>query len=163
MDVTPSSRRSFLAILLAAAPALAVRPAHAWSPPSVLNGSGAFTATWTVLEHVTDGTDPSTSVIAPPHFSSEIRKLTGQDIALSGFIQPISSGFGKPKTYLLSRSPFHCPYCYTQGRGSLAVVTIDGHVPSAPDRKVVVRGKLALQETDPSDFYFQLNDAKLMT
>ena len=110
---------------------------------------------------MTDGTDPSTAVIAPPNFSAEIKKLAGTEVTLTGYVQPVSSGFGMQKDYLLSLNSFHCPYCYASGRGTLALATIEGHVPASAKR-VTVRGTLALQDKDPADFYFQLKNAKVV-
>jgi uncharacterized protein len=161
MDI---QRRRVLTAVAAAVPALAVVPraARAWTTASAEDvGLIPATGTWAVLEHVTDGTDASTSVIAPPKFTPEIRKLAGTEVTLTGYLQPAVGGFGKKQDYLLSRNTFHCPYCYPFGRGSLALTTIDGHAPAA-GKKVTVKGTLALQETDPSDFYFQLKNARIV-
>lgn len=156
-------RRQVLAAVATAIPAMAIAPkaAHAWTVvPAQDVGIASATGTWVVLEHVTDGTDPSTAVIAPPKFTQEIRKLAGTEVALTGYLQPVTGGFGKKQDYLLSLNTFHCPYCYPSGRGTLALATIEGHVPQS-GKKVTVKGTLALQETDPSDFYFQLKNAKI--
>ncbi len=160
-----TTRRNFLTTLAAAVPAMAVAPAsaRAWTSASAQDvGLVPASGVWATLEHVTDGTDPSTAIIAPPHFTAAIKQLAGTEITLTGYLQPASTGFGAQKDYLLSRNTFHCPYCYAFGRGSLALATIEGHVPPASDRKVTVRGTLALQDRDPSDFYFQLKNAKLV-
>jgi len=159
-----SQRRRFLTAAAAAIPALAVAPqmAHAWtavSGPDV--GLIPASGTWAVLAQVTDGTDPSTTVIAPGNFTADIRKLADKEVTLTGYVQPVSSGFGKKQDYLLSRQSFHCPYCYQFGRGSLVLASIEGHA-GATNKKVTVKGTLALQEKDPSDFYFQLKDAKIV-
>ncbi len=158
-----NQRRRFLTVAAAALPALAVAPkmAHAWTqaaPEDV--GLVPASGTWAILEHVTDGTDPSTTVIAPANFTADIRKLAGTQVTLTGYLQPVSGGFGKKQDYVLSRQNFHCPYCYQFGRGSLALATLEGH-PGSTTKKVTVKGTLVLQEKDPSDFYFQLKDAKL--
>jgi len=158
-------RRHVLAVIAAAVPVLAIAPtkaAQAWTGVSGENvGLIPATGTWAILEHVTDGTDPSTTVIAPPKFTPEIRKLADTEVTLVGYLQPMAGGFGQKHNYLLSRNTFHCPYCYPFGRGSLALATIEGHVPPAT-KKVTVKGTLALQESDPSDFYFQLKNAKVV-
>jgi hypothetical protein len=117
------------------------------------------TNTWTILQCVTDGTNPSTSIAAPPKFTPEIRKLAGTKVALTGFLQPATDGFGAKSGYLLTRGAFHCLNCYPLGRGSLAMAMIAGHPPLG--QKVTVRGTLTLQESDPSSFYFRLLDAEL--
>ena len=164
MDV---SRRRVLTAAAAALPALAVAPkAHAWqavkSPDVKGDPLAPATGTWAVLEHVTDGTDPSTATVADPHFTPAIRKLAGAEVTLTGYLQPVGSGFGKTQDYLLSRQTFHCPWCYALGRGSLALASLDGHAAPDPAKPVTVRGTLALQEKDPADFYFQLKNAKLV-
>ena len=158
-------RRRVLTAVAAAIPALAIAPAKAAealrATPGTNSGPVPATGTWAVLEHVTDGTDPSTTVSAPPHMTPAIRQLAGTEVTLTGYLQPVAGGFGKAQDYLLSRNTFHCPYCYQSGRGSLALATIAGHVPAATG-KLTVKGTLALQETDPSDFYFQLKNARIV-
>lgn len=158
-----TERRRFLTAAATAVPALTIAPnlAHAWTSVSGADvGLLPPTGTWAVLAHVTDGTDPSTAISAMPKMTPEIRKLAGQEVTLTGYVQPIAGGFGQKQDYLLSREVFHCPFCYQFGRGSLALASIEGHVP-AKTQKVIIKGTLALQETDPSDFYFQLKNAKL--
>jgi hypothetical protein len=162
--MTATSRRSFLATLAAAVPALAVAsPVRAWTGvPAQDVGMGPATGVWAALEHVTDGTDPSTAIIAPPHFTADIKKMAGTEVTLTGYLQPVSSGFGAQKDYVLSRTAFHCPYCYTSGRGSLALATIAAHASADAGKKVTVRGTLALQDKDPGDFYYQLKNARIV-
>jgi len=158
-----NDRRRFLTAAAVALPAMAVAPnlAHAWNAVSGSDvGLVPPSGTWAVLNHVTDGTDPSTTVIAPPNFTSDIRQLAGKTVTLTGYLQPVSGGFGKKQEYLLSRDTFHCPYCYQAGRGSLVLASLEGHA-GATTKKVAVKGTLVLQEKDPSDFYFQLKDAKI--
>ena len=160
MDI---QRRRFLATAATAVPALAVAPsvAHAWTAVSAADvGILPPTGAWATLDHVTDGTDPSTTIIAPGNFTADIKKLEGKEVTLVGYLQPVSSGFGKKQDYLLSRNTFHCPYCYQSGRGSLVLANMDGHAATGV-KKVTVKGTLVLQEKDPSDFYFQLKDAKV--
>jgi hypothetical protein len=165
--MTDANRRSFLATLAAALPALAIAPraAHALTQPSAADTGAAPlmvppTGLWATLDHVTDGTDPSTAIIAPPRFTADIKAMEGKEITLTGYLQPVSIGFGKSRDYLLSRATFHCAFCYASGRGSLALATIDGHAPPG-NGKVTVRGTLSLQDKDPSDFYFQLRKARI--
>ena len=157
------TRRSVLAAIAAAVPALAAsKGAKALTPISAQDAKfPAATGAWQTLEHVTDGTDPSTALADPPtpKFTPEIQALAGKQIELTGYLTPLSGGFGKKQEYLLSRENFHCPYCYIFGRGSLALTDLSGHVPASG--KVTVKATLALQSADPSDFYFQLKNAKI--
>jgi len=165
MAQSETTRRSFLTVLAAIIPALAVAPsaARAWTPVTAEDvGLIPATGVWGIFAHVTDGTDPSTAVIAPPKFTTDMRKLAGTEVTLTGYVQPVASGFGAPKDYLLSRSTFHCPYCYAFGRGSLVLASVGEHVSTLSTKKVTVRGTLALQEKDPADFYFQLKNAKIV-
>lgn len=159
------TRRSVLAAIAASVPVLATsRAAKALTQISATDSKFPIvaTGTWKVLEHATDGTDPSTALSdpPPPKFTPEIAALSGKDVELAGYLTPLSGGFGKKPEYLLSRETFHCPYCYTFGRGSLALALFDGHVPPTGG-KVTVKGTLALQSADPSDFYFQLKNARI--
>lgn len=160
-------RRRVLSFLATAIPALAVsNKSHALSEATGAD-RGAKAAlkpasgTWAILEHVTDGTDPRVSVVAAPQFTPDIRQLAGSEVTLTGYLQAVGGSFGSTPEYLLSRDKFHCPYCYAYGRGSLVLASIDGH-PHPSDKPVTIKGTLALQETDPSDFYFQLKNAKIV-
>jgi hypothetical protein len=157
------TRRSVLAALAAAVPAIALsKPAKAWTASTENSHFPVATGLWKTLEHATDGTDPSTALAEPPapRFTPDIKALAGKDVELTGYLTQLAGGFGKKPEYLLSRETFHCPYCYAFGRGSLALAVFDGHVPPASG-KVTVKGTLALQGSDPSDFYFQLKNAKV--
>lgn len=158
------TRRSVLSAIAASVPVLAAaKTAKAWTQISAADAKFPMpTGLWATLEHVTDGTDPSTALGSPPpgKFTPEIQALAGKEIELAGYLTPLSAGFGKKPEYLLSRESFHCPYCYAFGRGSLALAMIDGHVPSI-STKIKIKGTLALQTSDPSDFYFQLKNAKI--
>ena len=158
------TRRSVLAAL-AAVPAVAMtKSASAWTALSAADAKfPSASGLWKVLEHVTDGTDPSTALPSPPapKFTPEIEALAGKEVELPGYLTPLSGGFGKKQDYVLSRESFHCPYCYAFGRGSLALVSFDGgHVPPTGG-KITVKATLALQGSDPSDFYFQLKNARI--
>lgn len=155
-------RRQFLAGLAALFPALVASKAEALTEtPAVGRGIVAADGDWAVLERVTEGTDPSTAIAAPPNFIPEIRAKAGKVVVLRGYLQPVAGGFGGKKDYVLSRASFHCPYCYPFGRGSLALISLLGHT-KATDKPVTVQGTLTLQESDPSDFYFQIKDATLV-
>ena len=160
MDI--QRRRILTAAAALPALALATKGVHAGTAVSSEDvGVVPAAGSWAILEHVTDGTDPSTTVIAAPKFTPEMRKLVGKEVTLTGYLQPVAGGFGKSQTYLFSRNIFHCPYCYPLGRGSLALASFDGHVPST-GKRVTIKGILALQEKDPSDFYFQLKNSKIV-
>ncbi len=160
------TRRSMLAAMATALPAVTLsKAAHAWTGVSAADSNAKLptpTGLWQTLEHVTDGTDPSTALAEPPapRFTPEIQALNGKEVTLTGNLTPVGAGFGKKQEYILSRENFHCPYCYAFGRGSLALATFNGHVPAATG-KVTVKGTLALQGSDPTDFYFQLKNAKI--
>jgi len=158
------TRRNILAAIATSVPAIAMtKAAKAWTQVSTADAKFPIpTGLWQTLEQVTAGTDPSTALGNPPpaKFGPEITALAGKEIELAGFLTPLPAGFGKKPEYILSREPFHCPYCYTFGRGSLALALFDGHVPAAGG-KVKIKGTLALQTSDPSDFYFQLKNARI--
>lgn len=114
---------------------------------------------WTTLGHATDGTDPSTAFGDLPRFTPEIKALESKPLTLTGYVQSLGGGFGKQE-YLLSSAPFHCPFCYGGGRASLVRVLTKSHLPET-DGVVTLTGTLALQGTDPEEFYFTLKNAKI--
>jgi len=159
----PLTRRNVLAAIAAAIPAVATTKANALTNVTAADAHyPVATGFWQTLEHVTDGSNPSTALSfpPPPNFTPAIKALSGKEIELTGYLTPLAGGFGKKPEYLLSRENFHCPYCYTFGRGSLALAYMEGHVPPSTGR-VTVRGMLALQTSDPSDFYFQIKTARI--
>lgn len=163
-----TTRRNFMTLLAAAVPAaLVAGKARALTTleASDVPGVSAFTPTgglWETLVRATDGTDPSTAITTElPRFTPEIRALAGKPIVLEGYLQPICTGFGKAE-YVIGRLPFHCPFCYSQGRASLALVRAAKPLPeTATAGRVKITGKLVLQETVPDDYYYQIEDATL--
>jgi hypothetical protein len=118
---------------------------------------------WDTLQRATDGTDPSTAITTElPRFTPAIRKLAGQPVEISGYLQPVGTGFGKAE-YILGRMSYHCSFCYSPGRASLALVRATKPLANhAPTKMVTVRGTLVLQETMPDDFYYQIENAVLV-
>jgi len=156
-------RRHFLATASAVAALAAVsQPAHAWKRVSAEDvGLMPASGTWAILEHVTDGTDPSAAITAPANFTPEIRTLAGTDVVLTGYLQNLADGPGDDRIYLLTRETYHCRYCYPFGRGSLVLAAIEGSVPDTA-RKITVKGRLTLHEADASLLYFLLNNATIV-
>jgi uncharacterized protein len=155
------TRRSVLAAIAAALPLAATAKAQALTKVSSADAHyPTATGVWATLEHATDGTNPSTALSLPPNFTPAIKALAGKEIELTGYLTPLAGGFGKKPEYLLSRESFHCPYCYAFGRASLALAYMEGHI-LPTSGKVSVRGTLALQSNDPTDFYFQIKNARV--
>ena len=151
------NRRGFLTLVLAGfAAAFSSGGARAMTI-SAAKDSGLIIpgGLWETLAEATRGTDPSTAITALPVISPAIRALAGQEILIEGYLQPISKGFARSE-YVLSRMPYHCTFCYSGGRASLMLVQTTSHLLYKPDAPVRLRGRLALQEQDPEDYYFQL-------
>ena len=162
-----TTRRTFLSYLGLSMPLalVAARPAKAIEMVTAAKDAGIKTSPvagglWETLTHVTDGTDPSTAVVEAPRFTPDIRALAGKTVELQGYLQSIGGGFGGTQTYVLSQAPYHCPYCYTQGRGSLALVEVRKHI-DATDKMVTVKGVMTLQDADPADYYLQIKEAEI--
>jgi len=163
-----ASRRSFMGLFAFAPLAFVASKASAFELVDASKIPGGYNqkpagGLWTTLVHATDGTDPSTSITTElPRFTPEIRKLAGQTVELEGYLQPVGAGFGKAE-YIIGQMPYHCTFCYPKGRAALALVQAEkplaAHIPT---EKVKVRGTLALQETIPDDFYYQIKDAVLV-
>ncbi|MDP9128385.1 MAG: hypothetical protein M3N08_09030 [Pseudomonadota bacterium] len=159
------TRRTLLAAAAAAVPVLATsKVARALTQISAVDAKyPQISGVWEILQHATDGSNPSTAIESPPpaQFTPGIRALEGKEIELEGYLTPVAGGFGKKPEYILSRGSFHCPYCYPLGRASLAMAVFEGHVPQTQAR-VRVKGELALQDKDPGDFYFQVRNARII-
>jgi hypothetical protein len=155
------TRRSVLTAIAAALPFVAAGKAKAITQVSAQDAHYPLASGfWTTLEHATDGSNPSTALSMPPNFTPAIKALAGKEIELTGYLTPLAGGFGRKPEYLLSRESFHCPYCYAFGRASLALAYMEGHI-LPTSGKVSVKGTLALQSADPTDFYFQIKNARV--
>ncbi len=158
------SRRGFLGLMTAAGAMVAAGQAKAMSEGEISKTSVGLppaSGAWKILEHATDGTDPSLSIATElPRLTPEIRKLAGTRVTLKGYVQALNAGFGGSE-YLLSRLPMHCNFCYSGGRASLALVKAPKALELASGKPVTLEGVLALQETDPADYYFILTDVSV--
>lgn len=153
--------------LLAAAPLLlAAGKAHAFKTLSDVDvPAGAYVqpagGLWETLQHVTDGTNPSTAIATElPRVTPAIRALDNTTVEIAGYLLPLGTGFGRAD-YVLSQYPFHCGFCYSGGRGTLMLVRAAKPLPET-SRMVTLAGRFRLQETVPDDYYFQLLDAAVV-
>jgi hypothetical protein len=163
-----TSRRSFMGLFATAPLAFVAGKAGAFELADASKLSNGYNTQpagglWTTLIRATDGTDPSTAITTElPRFTPEIRKLANTAIELEGYLQPVGAGFGKAE-YIISQTPYHCTFCYPQGRAALALVQTTKPLPQiATTKKIKVRGTLVLQETVPDDFYYQIQNATLV-
>jgi hypothetical protein len=157
LEVEVATRRQVLTALAGTIPVLAASAvANAWTQVSFADvGLLPPTGVWAALSTVTNGTDPSTALVAAPNPTPEIRALVGREVTLSGFLNDVPGGL------LLSREPFHCPSCYPFGRGSLALAAIETSRPPIGER-VRLTGLLELLAPEPSFVHFRIAQARLV-
>ncbi|MFY0599685.1 MAG: hypothetical protein JXR03_08430 [Cyclobacteriaceae bacterium] len=97
-----------------------------------------------------------------PKFSEDIRKLEGEEIELSGYIIPFEGMF-KPAEIIISSLPIaSCFFCGGAGPESVAQVHLNEDVKYTA-KKIKVRGKLSLNDSDMDELMYILKEATLIT
>lgn len=93
-------------------------------------------------------------------FHEHLRRLDGQRVVLTGFMQPLGDGL-EQSAVLLLEFPVGCWYCELPEPNGLILVTALPAKPIKMDRELVrVEGRLKLNQTDPEDYLFTIADAK---
>lgn len=97
-----------------------------------------------------------------PKFGPEIKALEGKEIELSGYIIPFEGMF-KPDHLIISSVPVaSCFFCGGAGPESVAEIYLNEPVKYTA-KKVTIRGKLALNDSDVDQLMYILKDAKMET
>lgn len=97
-----------------------------------------------------------------PNFDMEIRSYHGKEIYLTGYVIQHEVGIGE--MILLSSKPFaQCFFCGGAGPETIAEVYLKGGRKNFPQDKILtVKGKLYLNENDPSHLFFWLKEAVIV-
>ena len=97
-----------------------------------------FTALWRDLADVRVA-----GVASEPEFSAKVKALDGAQVALRGFMVPLTEG-GPQRRFILAVNPVGCPACERPGPASMLHVHV--RTPAAETRDaVVVAGTLRLK------------------
>jgi hypothetical protein len=95
-------------------------------------------------------------------FGEELLAHKGKEIVITGYVVPHDTG--AKDVLILSAKPFaQCFFCGGAGPETIAEVYLKGGYKAFPqDKLLTVRGKLYLNDTDPTHMYFWVKDAVLV-
>ncbi|HEX2545655.1 MAG TPA: DUF3299 domain-containing protein [Ramlibacter sp.] len=96
-----------------------------------------------------------------PDFPAGLKPLNGKLVKVQGYILPLEAGQAHRRFLLSAWSP-SCPFCLTAGPEVMVEVKARTPVRHSLD-PVVVQGRLALLNDDPSGMFFRLEDAEPAT
>jgi hypothetical protein len=96
-----------------------------------------------------------------PTFPKYLQELDGKTVTLNGFMQPLRDD-PELAVFLLIEYPVGCWYCETPEAAGMLYVELPAGRSVAFTRGLIrVTGRLALNATDPEDFFFSLRDARV--
>jgi hypothetical protein len=96
-----------------------------------------------------------------PTFPKYLQELDGKQITLSGFMQPLGEDLDVA-SFMLIEYPVGCWYCeMPEMTGIVSVKLPPGKTTTFTRGLVKVAGKLALNGTDPENFLYTINGAKV--
>lgn len=127
-----------------------------------LTYSGFPSTVWPVLYAVDyeKGNDQF-GEFAKPVFNQKIKGLSGKKIALPGYMVPFESGLSAQE-FMLSSLPLNaCFFCGVGGPETVVQVRLTRPVKYS-DKPVEVRGILRLNEDDPDNMMYILENAELL-
>ncbi|MFO0945708.1 MAG: DUF3299 domain-containing protein [Planctomycetota bacterium] len=134
------------------------RPKRSYSPdqPISHDGFGRAMLEWGLLG--------STSFNgSKPEFVKNLASLDGQPATLVGFMSPLED-VGQLRTFMLLEYPVGCFYCLVPDPAGIVLVDLKaGKTEPLRYEPVRVAGKLRLNDTDPEDFLYILEDAEVLS
>ncbi|HJZ92688.1 MAG TPA: tetratricopeptide repeat protein [Gemmataceae bacterium] len=94
-----------------------------------------------------------------PRFLKHLEKLDGKQVALTGFMQPVTTDV-EASGFMLIEYPIGCWFCETPEPAGIIYVEVAGgkSVPVKRGR-IKVEGTLKLNKSDPEDFLYTLSGA----
>ena len=104
-----------------------------------------------------------TTVAAPfkPKFMKYLEDLNGKRVALTGFMQPLGGDL-EVTGFMLIEYPVGCWFCETPDPSGILFVALPRGKTTPVKRGLVkVEGKLKLNRTDPEEFLYTLEDARI--
>ncbi|MDN5205269.1 hypothetical protein QQ008_28050 [Fulvivirgaceae bacterium BMA10] len=94
-----------------------------------------------------------------PVFSEEVKKMEGKQITVPGYIFPTEDMFAGSKKILFSALPVNnCFFCGTGGPESVMTINLKKSLVYT-ERKISLRGTLELNDENPDELIYILNDA----
>jgi hypothetical protein len=96
-----------------------------------------------------------------PTFASYLRELNGKQISLNGYMQPLGQEL-EMGAFLLIEYPVGCWYCEMPEITGIVLVELpEGKTASYTRGPVEVNGELKLNSSDPENFLYTINKAKV--
>lgn len=96
-----------------------------------------------------------------PIFGKKLANSDGQIIELNGYMVPLDELIGQ-NHFVLSSLPFQtCFFCGGAGPETVAEIRTNKEI-SFTERKIKVKGRLKLNDSDPSQLYYTLEDSEVL-
>ncbi|MFN4257975.1 MAG: DUF3299 domain-containing protein [Gemmataceae bacterium] len=96
-----------------------------------------------------------------PSFTPYLKELDGKQVALSGFLQPLSDDL-EIHAFMLIEYPVGCWYCEVPDLTGIVFVELErGQTTTLTRQLMKVVGQLTLNSTDPEDFLYTVKNAKV--
>ncbi|GAB4342895.1 MAG: hypothetical protein OHK0038_22890 [Flammeovirgaceae bacterium] len=99
--------------------------------------------------------------VKKPIFSNVVMQLSGKEVLLDGYIYPLE-GKKSSAYFVLSSLPLaSCFFCGKGGPETVVEVSAKKVVPFT-EKKIKVKGKLGIKDSDPSGLIYTLQEASLV-
>jgi hypothetical protein len=122
-------------------------------PP--INIHGVTPLPWSVLAETSLDRDYK------PTFARYLRELEGKQITLTGYMQPLGDDL-EATSFMLIEYPVGCWYCEMPDIASIVFVELpSGRTANYTRSRLKVTGQLRLNATDPENFLYTINKAKV--
>lgn len=97
-------------------------------------------------------------------FVPSLGALAHHVVSIRGWITPINLGDGEKITsFLLTGTPGTCPFCLGLGPEGFVLVRMAAPIPADPSTPLHLIGRFEMSATDPSGFFYRLNDGQLVS
>jgi len=122
-------------------------------PP--ISATGVNALPWSVLAETTVDRKYK------PTFPRYLKELNGKDIALAGYMQPLGEEL-EVSSFMLIEYPVGCWYCEMPEITGIVLVELPAGKTRTFTRGLIkITGKLTLNSTDPENFLYTVNSAKV--
>ncbi len=123
---------------------------------------------WQMLDKVTQKeverqVEGGYQILLVPTFSDDVKKLSGQEVKVKGFLFPLEEE-EKQKHFLLSAYPPSCAFCLPAGPSQLIEITLDEGIDFTYD-PLLISGKLTLLEKEDdltSGMFYRIDHATII-
>jgi tetratricopeptide (TPR) repeat protein len=126
------------------------------TPLPPIDPTGVNVLFWSVI------TETTLDAKYRPTFPRYLKDLDGKKVSLHGYLQPLGEGTDL-NAFLLVEYPIGCWYCEQPETTAIILVELpEGKTHPYTRNPIQVRGKLALNASDPENFLYTLRDAEII-